>query len=221
MSFLRKEILLETRDPRVVSSLLALASVVGVFGGLGISRALLPLTYSTRVIPVLWICFAALLTLFAVERSFEHEREDRALEGALIIRKRNAQEFFLSKVFILSLIGFFSSMYLFAVLSMFSSLSVSLSGMVLVSVAAMLSIGVVTIGLFVGSMTSETKARLILLPVIGLPLLSPLMFACIEVILDSLSGAELLAHPWFWFSLTLDLVYVALTTCIFPSLIKP
>lgn len=218
---LKKEVLIEIRDPRVSFSLFALGSVVGIFGGLGLSRALIPFTYLDRAIPVLWLCLVSLITLFAVERSFEHEREDRAIEGFLIVNKNSAESFFLIKTLVLTLISTFSAFYLYSLITVFSSAAFSIPTFTIVVLSLLLSMGVTSIGLFVGSMTSQTRGRLILLPVLGLPLLSPLFFSSIEILLNSFSGLPLFEEPWFWFLLTLDLAYVLITTYIFPYVIRP
>lgn len=218
---IRKEILLEVRDPRVTFSLFALASVVGIFGGLGLSRGLIPNIYLERAIPVLWLCLVTLITLFAVERSFEHEREDRAIEGLLVVSKKSAEFFFFIKVLILSLISCLSACYLFGLVSVFSSAASFVPIGSVLGISALISVGTTSIGLFVGSMTSQTRGRLILLPVIGLPLLSPLFFGGIEILLDSASGLPLFEQPWLWFLITLDLAYVLITTYIFPYVIRP
>lgn len=218
---IRKEILLEIRDPRVTFSLFALASVVGIFGGLGLSRGLIPSIYIERAIPVLWLCLVTLITLFAVERSFEHEREDRAIEGMLVVNKKSAESFFFIKTVMLSMISCLSACYLFALVSVFSSVSFFIPIGSVLGISALISVGITAIGLFVGSMTSQTRGRLILLPVIGLPLLSPLFFGGIEILLDSASSLSLIEQPWMWFLVTLDLAYVLITTYIFPYVIRP
>lgn len=220
LALLKKDLLLELRGRETVTLMICLALLFGVVVSSGTQQAFLAPDTLRRLYPTLLWCSLLFSATIAIGRSFEQELENQALEG-LILSGTSFGALYASKMlgsFFMIFAGHCASIVVLAVLLDVEVLPVAaqLLGVSVLALFAYSAIATLTAGI---SSTSRLKG--LLLPLILLPLLFPLMFGAIELSQSLLeSGGFDLESPWFSLLIGLDVVYFVLGLNLYEFVIK-
>lgn len=175
-----KELAVELRGKESITLLLFTTLIVGVLVGAGVSSAVLDVTSTTKIYPMLlWIIFLVITTT-ASGRASESELEGRGFEGLLLAGVTGAQ-LYLAKVIVTAAMFFCTWTLLVLVTSLALDQSIIQVFVLLAAIGAAASLNLAALVVLVSGMTGTARLRGMLLPLLTLPLLFPLFFAGIEL----------------------------------------
>ena len=167
---------------------------------------------------VLWVTFA-LAAMVALNRAFNVERENAAIDG-LLLAPVSREALFLGKL--LANLAFVGAVEL-ATLPLFTlffnvSLGRALPG--ILGVTALATIGFVSVGTIFSAMAVRTRFAELMLPVLLLPFMVPPIIGAVQVTSRLLSGRPL-SEMWGWLRLlaAYDVVFVTLCTLAFSAIV--
>ncbi|MFM1848410.1 MAG: hypothetical protein RL417_1884 [Pseudomonadota bacterium] len=209
-ALVRKDLTLELRTKETLGVNLFLSLVIAVVAALGVNSAFVGGDVVVRLFPaLLWISFLFSATTGAA-RTYEPELEHMAVEGFLLTGCSPANLFvskWFSSVLIMS-IGQFLNLAALSVL-----LDVSLVGKLaaLLLVSLLVIAGFSSLTTLLGGVSSTSRLKGVLLPVILFPLSFPLFFAAIELSMGIVVGTGLpMSSPWLSLLVGLDVLYFVL-----------
>jgi heme exporter protein B len=186
-----KDLRIEVRGREVVNSIVPFAGTLLVVFGLGFGPGRAALETAAPALLWLAVLFAGVL---ALERSFEAEAEDGALEG-LVLAPADRSAIFAGKVVavsvqlaVLEALTFLGTAFLFDLAPRD----------VLVVVAALLlgTLGLAGIGTLFGAIASGARARRALFPLLVLPLATPVLVAGVRTTQLAVTGTAGEAVSW-------------------------
>jgi heme exporter protein B len=167
---------------------------------------------------VLWVTFA-LAAMVALNRAFNVERENSALDG-LLLAPVSREALFLGKLLAnLAFVGMVELVTLPLFVLFFNvSLGRALPG--IVGVTALATIGFVSVGTIFSAMAVRTRFAELMLPVLLLPFMVPPIIGAVQVTSRLLSGRPL-SEMWGWLRLlaAYDVVFVTLCTLAFSAIV--
>lgn len=206
-ALIRKDLVIELRTKETIGVNLFLSIVVAVVAALGAQSAFIAGDVITRLFPaLLWISFLFAATL-AAARSFEPELEHMAIEGYLLSGAPPSL-IFLSKWFSTTVIMMLGQIVNLVALGVLLDVPVGVWFFDLLVVSALVVLGFAALTTLLGGVSSTSRLKGILLPVILFPLSFPLFFAAIELSMGVVVGEGLaLQSPWFSLLVGLDVVY--------------
>jgi heme exporter protein B len=218
LTVLRKDLLLELRTFETVPAMVLFAVVTFVIFHFGLNRMTIEGQLAGGVLTVT-LLFAAML---GINRLFVSEREQGGFEAfllapvdrtALLVAKSAALFVFLVALEVIAVPAF-------GILLLGPSLGPPLLG--LIAVLALADVGLAVIGTLVSAIAVQTRARDLIGPVIGLPLLIPALIATARA-----AGPLLAAHgsgspPGKWIAILAlyDLVFALLAYAVFDFLLE-
>lgn len=214
---LRKDLAIEARSGEVVvtSGFFALLVVVlaslSLFGG--------PASARLVAAGVIWlsITFAAVL---ALGRTWQREREERALDGLLVAPLSRSAIFAGKALGVLAFLLAISCVVI-PLTALFFSLDMDRYGLGLLSIALVALPGVAASGTLFGAMTVRTGARDLLLAIVLFPLISPTLLAAVAATRELFGGASLgELGDYFQLMAVFDLVFAAGGLSMFGTLIE-
>jgi heme exporter protein B len=183
-AIIKKDLIAEFRTKEMVVSMLLFVLLIMVafrsaFGELG--------DISDFAGGLLWIAFL-FTSLLGLNRSFVHEKDESCLEG-LLLSPVDRPNIFFGKM--LGNLIFLSAVELVAIPLYITLFNLTIKGSVLLFVAAVLlsNIGICAVGTLLATISINTKLRDMLLPLIFLPLSSPLLIAAVVTTNTIMSGA--------------------------------
>ncbi|GEM_PF-6108395 len=206
MNFLSKEVLIELRNPKSLSTILGLTLILGIFVALGLNRA--QVSNLPRIFPGVWLSLLSFILFIGIERLYDSDRRNRALDALVLFHKKEPLDIFISKLIICSIYGIFSGTLLFLTLFTFCGIHPPLSFLNSILISALFSIGVSSVGVTLANMTSQTLGRFILIPILGVPIISPLFFGLIEAYFGFTIYSD---TSWIWFCVFLNILYISLS----------
>jgi heme exporter protein B len=214
-----KDLLLEIRTRAGITFIISLSLVLSVVLALGVNSAFLDSGHIQKLFPsLIWIVFFLTSTI-VLGKSYDSELENKALDG-FILAGIPAPSLYLSKVisnFFISILGHAVSVLTLALLLDISLYQywwklLILSVMVLIAFSALSCLTVY--------ISSSSKAKSLMLPLILLPLLLPCYFTALELSYGIfLSGTLDFSSPWISLLISIDVVYIALGVNLFPYLV--
>ena len=218
LTVLRKDLLLELRTLETVPAMVLFSLVTFVIFHFGLNRATVAGQLAAGVLTVT-LLFAAML---GINRLFVAEREQGGFDAfllapvdrtALLIAKAIALFTFLA---VLELIA----VPAFGLLLLGPSLGPPLPG--LIAVLALADLGLAVIGTLVSAIAVHTRARDLIGPVIGLPLLVPALIATARAAGPLLSSPGQTSPPGKWIAILAlyDLVFALLAYAVFDFLLE-
>ena len=218
LTVLRKDLLLELRSLETVPAMVLFAIVTFVIFHFGLNRATLDGQLAAGVLTVT-LLFAALL---GVNRLFVAEREQGGFDAfllapvdrtALLVAKAAALYAFLVVLEVVAVPAF-------GLLLLGPSLGRSLPG--LVAVLALADLGLAVIGTLVSALAVQTRARDLIGPIIGLPLLIPALISTARAIgpLFAVHGGGFPPGKWLAILALYDLVFALLAYAVFDFLLE-
>jgi heme exporter protein B len=218
LTVLRKDILLELRTLETVPAMILFAVVTFVIFHFGLNRDTISGQLAAGVLTVT-LLFAAML---GVNRLFVAEREQGGFDAfllapvdrnALLVAKAAALFAFLVVLEVVAVPAF-------GLLLLGPSLGTALPG--LVAVLALADLGLAVIGTLVSAIAVHTRARDLIGPIIGLPLLVPALIAVARA-----TGPLLAVHgtgspPGKWMAILAlyDVVFALLAYAVFDFLLE-
>jgi heme exporter protein B len=218
VTVLRKDLLLELRSLETVPAMVLFSLATFVIFHFGLNRATLDGQLAAGVLTVT-LLFAALL---GVNRLFVAEREQGGFDAfllapvdrtSLLVAKATALYAFLVALEVVAVPAF-------GLLLLGPSLGRALPG--LVAVLALADLGLAVIGTLVSALAIHTRARDLIGPIIGLPLLIPALIATARAIgpLFAVHGSS--APPSKWLALLgiYDLVFALVAYAVFDFLLE-
>ncbi|MEA2445227.1 MAG: heme exporter protein [Thermoleophilales bacterium] len=218
LAILRKDLRIEVRTKQSVPGMALFSVTAFVLFHFGLDRDRLDGQLASGV---LWVTLL-LATVLAVNRLFANEREQGGLDG-LLLAPIDRTAVFLAKA---------SALYLYLVLLELVAIpayAILLLGPspfdqlpALVAVLALANLGMATVGALVAALAAEARARDLLVPLLLLPLLTPVLIAAAR------ATAPLFAvHPemgdlskWAIVLGLYDLVFVLLSVAVFDFLLE-
>jgi len=218
VTVLRKDLLLELRTLETVPAMILFSLVTFVIFHFGLNRATIAGQLAAGVLTAT-LLFAAML---GINRLFVAEREQGGFDAfllapvdrtALLIAKAAALFTFLAVLEVISVPAF-------GLLLLGPSLGPPLPG--LIAVLALADVGLAVIGTLVSAIAVHTRARDLIGPVIGLPLLVPALIATARATGPLLAGQGHTSPPGKWIAILAlyDLVFALLAYAVFDFLLE-
>lgn len=210
----RKDLHLEFRSRTAITSALvftALVLVVFEHGRDPTAVATIDLAPS-----ILWVTFS-FAGILALNRAFQAELENQALEGLLLAPISRTSLFWgklcanLVFVALVQLVGL-------ALFTLFFNVPVWRVWLPLLSVMALATVGFIAVGTLFSAMVVRTRFAELMLPVLLLPFLLPPLIAAVEVTVKLFASRPLSeVSGWLKLLAAYDLTFVTLATLLFPS----
>jgi heme exporter protein B len=218
-ALLRKELLLELRAPQAVPAMALFSVTTLVVFHFALQRATVEGDLAAGVLMVT-LLFAAML---GIGRLFAADHEEGGLEAfllapvdrtALLVAKATALFAFLAALEVVAVPAF-------ALLLLGPSPSPGAFAR-LVLMLALADAGIAVVGTLVGAIAVQTRARDLLVPLLGLPLLIPVVIGAARGIAPLLAagGAGTLATRWPLVLGLYDLVFALLAYALFDYLVE-
>ena len=217
-AILRKDLLLELRTLETVPAMALLSVITFVIFHFGLNQDTLHGQLAAGVLTVT-LLFAAML---AVNRLFVAEREQGGFDAFLLAPVDRTAMLFAkaSALFIFMVVLEVIAVPAFALLLAPPQLGQSLPGLLLILLLADIAFAV--IGTFVSAIAVHTRARDLIGPIIGLPLLLPALIATARGIGPLLSPGASGSPPAKWLAVLAlyDLVNALLAIALFDFLLE-
>jgi heme exporter protein B len=218
LAVVRKDLLLELRTLETVPAMALFSLATFVIFHFGLNRATIDGQLAAGVLTVT-VLFAAML---AVNRLFVAEREQGGFDGfllapvdrsALLVAKVAALFAFLVVLEVIAVPAF-------GLLLLGPSLGPPLLG--LIAVLALADLGLAVIGTLVSAIAVHTRARDLIGPIIGLPLLIPALIATARATgpLLAIHGSGSPPGKWIAILALYDLVFALLAYAVFDFLLE-
>ena len=211
-----KDIRAELRSrTALLSAIVFAALVLVVFNFARDPTVLAPIDLAPSV---LWVTFA-LAAIVALNRAFNVERENGAMDG-LLLAPVSREVLFLGKLLAnLAFVGAVELITLPLFILFFNvSLGRALPG--ILGVTALATIGFVAVGTIFSAMAVRTRFAELMLPVLLLPFMVPPIIGAVQVTARLLAGRPL-SEMWGWLRLlaAYDVVFVTLCTLAFFAIV--
>ncbi len=220
VSLIYKDLLLEVRRKEVLFSSLFIALALCVMIAFGIQNAFVEGVVIYKLFPsLLWIVFI-LSVAVSLGRSNEYDSELRALDG-LLVSGVPVTLIYISKVVVHCLIMALVQALTLLVLPTLLGIDLSKFAIPLMAISFLVIWGYSSLATLLCGMTNGSSIKSLLLPLLLLPLLSPILFAATELTATLLSfGTISIESPWLSLLFGLAIVYFVLGVNLYSSVIK-
>jgi heme exporter protein B len=210
-----KDLRIEVRGRHALAAVLPFAATLLVALGLslGPGRALLQRTAPA----LLWVAvlFAAVL---ASRQAYRVEAEDDALEG-LILSPVDRAAVFLGKAAGVTVQLLLLEAVVLGLVTLLFDLSLGAAPAALVAVFLLGTVGLAAVGSLFGVLSTAPRARETVLPLLILPLATPVLLAGVRATEMATSGAGD-AASWLGLLVAFDAIFLAVGTLVFGSLLE-
>jgi heme exporter protein B len=211
-----KDIRAELRSKTALLSALVFAALVLVVFNFARDPTLL--AASDLAPSVLWVTFA-LAAIVALNRAFNIERENAALDG-LLLAPVSREALFLGKL--LANLAFVGTVELVTLplFTLFFNVNLGRALPGILGVTALATIGFVAVGTIFSAMAVRTRFAELMLPVLLLPFMVPPLIGAVQVT-SRLLAARPLSEMWGWLRLLAlyDIVFVTLCVLTFSAVV--
>ena len=218
-ALLRKELLLELRAPQAVPAMALFSVTTLVVFHFALQRATVAGDLAAGVLMVT-LLFAAML---GIGRLFAADHEEGGLEAFLLAPVDRSALLFAKATALFAFLALLelNTVPAFAILLLGPTPSAG-ALLRLVLVLAMADVGIAVVGTLVGAIAVQTRARDLLVPLLGLPLLIPVVICAARASAPLLAGggAATLAARWPLVLGLYDLVFGLLSYAIFDFLLE-
>ena len=164
---------------------------------------------------VLWVIFT-FAGLLGLQRSFNVEQADRAIDGllaspvpreAIYLGKAMANLVFVGAVEVVTILG----------VALFYNMPLGGNALALAGLALLAAIGLVSVGTLFSAMAVNTRLAELLLPVLSLPFFLPIVMPAAQTTAKLLAGRPIAeAASWLKVLIAFDIVFVVACTLAFP-----
>ena len=210
----RKDLVLEFRTRTALLSAVvftALVLTVFNFGRDPTAVATIDLAPS-----ILWVTFS-FAAMLALNRAFQLELENQALEGLLVSPISRTSLYWGKLLANLVFVAVLEAVGL-PLFVLFFDVPVGRVLVPLIGVIALATIGFVAVGTLFSAMVIRTRFAELMLPVLLLPFLIPPLTGAVQVTAKLLAGRPLSeVEGWLKLLAAYDIVFVALATLLFPT----
>lgn len=210
-----KDILLELRTKNIITAVLTFALVSMVIFNFAFEPT--PKIIAIVAPGILWVAitFAGILGL---NRSFSMEEENESLEGLLLCPVTRDVIYFgkLLGIFLFMLIA---EIILLPVFAMLYNLDVFEIGMLVIM--TLTTLGFAGIGTLFSAIAVNTRSREMMLPMLLLPVASPIIIAAVEstrIVLDGGTWNEI--GRWWQLILAFDVIFLIASSFVFGSVLE-
>ncbi|MFC1872355.1 heme exporter protein CcmB [Chloroflexota bacterium] len=215
MAIASKDILLELRTREVVFAVLVFTILVMVIFNFAFD--LKQEVTSSLAAGMLWVTFT-FAGVLSFNRSFVTEKEEGCLEGMMTCPVPR-ESIYLGKavsslLFILSVeavtLGIFTIFF-----------NINVFTLPLVTVTILATIGFTSVGTLFSALAVNTKAREMVLPILFLPIITPVIIAAVKafgVLLDGGSWADI--SSWFMILGAFDVIFLVVSYLVFEYVIE-
>lgn len=200
-----KDLILEVRTREVVASVLVFALLVVVVFSFALNSV--PDSVRDDMVPgVLWVAFS-FAGVLAMTRAFVLEKEKGSIQGLLLAPVSRDAIYFgkMLASFIFLLVVEAAFLPIFAVLFNFTHFSPWL-----ILVIFLATLGFVAVGTLFSAIAVNTRSREIMLPVLFLPIVTPVIIAAVESSSALVGTGVTGVSPWRWMGLigVFDMVFL-------------
>ncbi|MCL2140949.1 MAG: heme exporter protein CcmB [Dehalococcoidia bacterium] len=211
----RKDIISELRTREIISSVLVFAILVLVIFNFAFEpdQALL-----SEIAPgIIWVAFV-FSGILALNRTFIPEKEEQCLEG-LMICPVDRETIYLGKA-----IGslFFLLMVEAIMLLAFALLfNVAVFQLEMIVIVLLTSLGFVVVGTLFSALAVNTRAREMVLPVMFLPIITPVIIAAVKasaLVFAGKSWSDIV--NWVIMLVAFDVIFIVVSYIVFPYVIE-
>jgi heme exporter protein B len=209
----RKDLLLEFRTRTAIISAVVFTALVLTVFNFGRDPTAVP---TIDLAPsILWVTFT-FAAMLALNRAFELELENQALEGLLVSPISRTSLYWGKLLANLVFVAVVEAVGL-PLFVLFFDVPVGRILLPLVGVIALATLGFVAVGTLFSAMVIRTRLAELLLVVLLLPFLTPPLIAAVQMTARLLAGRPL-AEAAGWLNLlgAYDIVFVTLSTLLFP-----
>ena len=215
MAVFWKDTLLEARTKDMLVAILVFSVLVIVIFNFAISPT--PNMIGLVAPGILWVAFI-LGGMFGLTRSFGLEREGGALKG-LLLAPVGRDAIFYGKMAAMFTLMMVVEVVVFPVFAVLFNLSLWIPW--LIPVAALATLGIVTIGTVFSAIAMNTRAREIMFPLLFLPVAIPTIIAAVETSGVAIRGVELAEMSrWIPFMGAIDAVFLVICPVAFYLIIE-
>ena len=211
-----KDIRAELRSKTALLSAVVFAALVLVV--FNFARDPTVLAASDLAPSVLWVTFA-LAAIVALNRAFNIERENAALDG-LLLAPVSREALFVGKM--LANLAFVGTVELVTLplFTLFFNVNLGRALPGILGVTALATIGFVAVGTIFSAMAVRTRFAELMLPVLLLPFMVPPLIGAVQVT-SRLLAARPLSEMWGWVRLLAlyDIVFVTLCVLTFSAVV--
>ena len=220
LALLKKDLLHELRTLESLVAIISLSILISVVAAVGFSSASLSPGDVRKIFPVLlWIVFIFSSTI-SIARSFEGELEHRAIDRLLVIGVSPVQMYLAKLVSNLILVGIGQVVVILSMLVLFN-ISAANIFLELVIVSFLVVLGYTALACLALVISSSSRVKSLILPIILIPLLFPLFLAGVELtVVLFLDGIISWSSGWLSLLIALDVIYVALGINLFQYVIR-
>lgn len=215
LTIARKDFLLELRNRDILVSLVVFAMLVLIIFNFAIE--LTAVNLDALGPGILWVAIA-FAGVIGLNRTFVLEKDHDALDG-LMLAPVSRDTIFLGKA--LGSMGFIllSELVIFPVFA--ALFGVDILRLETLAVALLTSLGLAAAGTVFGAMAVSTRSREIMLPVLFLPVISPVLIGAVEATARVASGASWSAvSQWLQIIAVFDLVFVVAGVLLFQYVLE-
>lgn len=215
LTIARKDFLLELRNRDILVSLVVFAMLVLIIFNFAIE--LTAVNLDALGPGILWVAIA-FAGVIGLNRTFVLEKDHDALDG-LMLAPVSRDTIFLGKA--LGSMGFIllSELVIFPVFA--ALFGVDILRLETLAVALLTSLGLAAAGTVFGAMAVSTRSREIMLPVLFLPVISPVLIGAVEATARVASGASWSAvSQWLQIIAVFDLVFVVAGVFLFQYVLE-
>jgi heme exporter protein B len=217
-ALLRKDLRVELRRPETVPAMALFSVTTLVVLHFGFQRARLEGELAAGALLVT-VLFAAVL---GINRLFVAEREEGGLDGFLLAPVDRTALLFAKGTVLFAFLALAQLVAVpaFGLLLLGPSLWPALPG--LLAVLALADLGLAVVGTLVGAVAVQTRARDLIVPIIGLPLLVPLLIAAARAVTPVLlqAGPGPVPLKWMGILALYDLVFGLIAFAVFDFLLE-
>ncbi len=214
---LRKDLLLEWRSREAITSMAFFSLLVVVLFGFAFQAE--RIDPRTQAGGLLWVAFS-FSGVLGLHRSFAVEREGSCLQG-LLLAPVDRSALFLGKVIGNFLLILAVEAVTFPVFSILLRVSILPHFGPLALIAALGTLGFAEVGTLLATVSSGSRLREVLLPLILYPIWVPVLIASVEVTGMVLAGEGLAAGGrWIALVLAYDLVFLGVGLMLFDHLLE-
>lgn len=215
VAIIRKDLISELRSRELLSAMLVFALLVILIFNFSVElepKMRLPITPG-----VLWVTFIFAGTL-GLNRSFAIEKDRGCLDGLLLAPVDR------SAIFFGKMIGnlIFMSIVELMILPIYSFLyNINLINTGLWLIIFLGSVGFISVGTLLSSMTIQTRTREMLLPILLFPVIIPVLLAAVKASGGYLQGTTMESiSPWLNLLLAYDVVFIAVSYMVFDFIVE-
>jgi heme exporter protein B len=217
-ALLRKDLRVELRRPETVPAMALFSVTTLIVLHFGFQRARLEGDLAAGAL-LITVLFAAVL---GINRLFVAEREEGGLDGFLLAPVDRTSLLFAKGAVLFSFLAVVQVVAVpaFGLLLLGPSLLPAAPG--LIGVLALVDLGLAIVGTLVGALAVQTRARDLIVPIIGLPLMVPLLIAAARASTPLLLQAGPGSVPLKWLAVLglYDLVFGLIAFAVFDFLLE-